>query len=209
MAKNVKKLSLLTKIIISFSIIIALFSIYIIIVVDLPNKPTAGKGSHIHLTDEIGGQFTLIDQNGNQFDSKSLEGKMSLVYFGFTYCPDICPASLQKLTNVVNTLSRYNIDVTPIFITIDPERDNCKLLKSYLEHFHSKFVGLTGSKEDVRKVANLYKVYYAKANNKDPRNYMMDHSSFIYLMDKNGKYIKHFCYDSTVEEIVEFIRINR
>ena len=211
MEQNKNSNNKLNKIIIILSIIIAAFSFYMLVYVELPNKPLAGKGDSFAGNAAIGGDFVLTDYNGNKFSSENLKGKLSLIYFGFTYCPDICPTTLQKLTNVLSVLDKYQIDVNPVFITIDPNRDKAALIKEYLGHFHPKFIGLTGSEEEVRKTANLFKVYYAKSQ--DPSytggNYMVDHSSFIYLMDKNGKYMKHFYFSTTPEEIVEYIRLNK
>lgn len=211
MYNNQKSSSKVTKTIIALSIIIAAISLYILLVIELPNKPLAGQGGAPEENVPIGGDFVLTDHNGNEFSSDMMKGKLSLVYFGFTFCPDICPASLQKLTNVLSALGKYQIDVLPIFITVDPARDTPDILKEYLGHFHPKFVGLTGSEEKIREVANLYKVFYAIAEGvteKDDK-YMLDHSSFVYLMDRNGKYMKHFYMSSTPEEIIEYIRINK
>jgi protein SCO1/2 len=202
----------LTRIVIILSAVIAILSLYILLTIDLPNKPLAGQGGIA--ADEnvqIGGDFVLTDQNGNEFNSKMMKGRMSLVYFGFTYCPDICPTSLQKLSNVLSTLEKYQIDVLPIFITVDPKRDTPALLKEYLGHFHPKFIGLTGDEDIIKKVADLYKVFYAKVDTQgqEENKYMIDHSSFVYLMDKNGKYMKHFYMSSTPEEIIEYIRVNK
>ena len=205
-----KKIGLTTKIIIFLAIIIALVSSYILIFIELPNKPLSGQGGSISEDIPIGGKFNLIDQDGNKFDSKQMEGHFSLVYFGFTYCPDICPTTLNKLANIIATLEKYKIDVMPIFITIDPKRDNSALLKEYLGHFNSKFIGLTGSEKDLKYVADLYKVFYTKSEAaENSSNYMIDHSSFVYLMDKNGKYMKHFYLNSSAEEIIEYIRVNK
>jgi protein SCO1/2 len=202
-----KTINRATKLIIFLSIALAAFSLYVLLYIELPNKPLAGQGGNINNDVPIGGDFTLTDQDNNQFNSNKLKGKLSLIYFGFTYCPDICPTSLQKFTAVLTTLDKYRIDVTPVFITIDPARDNPALLKEYLGHFHPKFIGLSGTESEIKKVADLFKVFYARAN--DPAytdaNYMLDHSSFVYLMDKNGKYIKHFYMSSTEEEIIEYI----
>ncbi len=201
----------LSKIIIALSAIIAAISLYILIAIELPDKPLAGQGGAPNEEALIGGEFTLTDHNGNKFNNNMMQGKLSLVYFGFTFCPDICPTSLQKLTNVLTTLDKYNIDVLPIFITVDPSRDTQELLKEYLGHFHPKFLGLTGTEEKIREVADLYKVFYAKAEGADKAGdkYMLDHSSFVYLMDKNGKYLKHFYMTSKAEEIIEFIRTHQ
>ena len=205
--KSSKKFS---KIIIALSAVIAAISLYILVAIELPDKPVAGQGGLKTEEALIGGEFTLTDHNGNEFNSEQMKGKLSLVYFGFTFCPDICPTSLQKLTNVLTTLDKYQIDVLPIFITVDPSRDTQGLLKEYLAHFHPKLLGLTGTEEQIRGVADLYKVFYARAEGADEagKNYMLDHSSFVYLMDKNGKYLKHFYMNTKAEEIIEFIRIN-
>jgi protein SCO1/2 len=210
MTKNQDSSNKVARIIIILSTIIAAISIYIVLTVELSDKPLAGQGGAPSGEAQIGGEFTLVDQNGNQFSSEVMHGRFSLVYFGFTFCPDICPTSLQKLTNVITTLEKYQIDVLPIFITVDPARDTFPLLKEYLGHFHEKFIGLTGTEEEIRKVADLYKVYYAIAGGKaEDDKYMLDHSSFVYLMDKNGKYMKHFYMNSSPEEIIEYIRVNR
>jgi len=199
-----------TRIIIILSAVIGILSLYILLAIELPDKPLAGQGGALKDDVQIGGDFILTDQNGNEFNSEMMKGRLSLVYFGFTYCPDICPTSLQKLNNVLSTLEKYQIDVLPIFITVDPTRDTPALMKEYLGHFHPKFIGLTADEKTIKKVADLYKVFYAKAENKNQEEgkYMIDHSSFVYLMDKNGKYMKHFYMSSTPEEIIEYIRVN-
>jgi len=210
MSEDKNSSGIVAKIVIALSVIIAGLSLYILLAFELPDKPIAGQGGNIDETVSIGGDFTLTDHNGKVFNSDMIKGKLSLIYFGFTFCPDICPTSLQKLTDVLSTLDKYKIDVQPIFITIDPARDKPELLKEYLSHFHPNFIGLTGSNDEIKRVADLYKVYYAIAqDSKDVGNkYMLDHTSFIYLMDRNGKYMKHFYMSSTPEEIIEYIRIH-
>lgn len=204
------KTSAATKAVIILASFIAAVSLYIILMVDLPNKPIAGRGG-IHDDVPIGGKFTLTDHNGNKFSSQQMNGHLSLVYFGFTYCPDICPTSLNKLSEVITTLDKYQIDIIPIFISVDTERDTPAILKEYLSHFHPKLIGLTGTAEEVKYVAEIYKVFYAKVTPSEGNssNYMIDHSSFVYLMDKNGKYLKHFYMSDSAEEIVNYIRLNK
>ena len=205
-----KKVRLTTKIIVLLSVVIALISSYILIFVELPDKPLSGQGGSIAEDVPIGGKFTLTDQDGNKFSSEQMKGHLSLVYFGFTYCPDICPTTLNKLSSVLATLEKYKIDIMPIFITIDPKRDTSLLLKEYLGDFHPKFIGLTGAENDLKHVADLYKVFYTRAEVAEhSNNYMIDHSSFVYLMDRNGKYMKHFYMNTPEEEIVEYIRVNK
>ncbi|GAB4162612.1 MAG: SCO family protein [Rickettsiaceae bacterium] len=210
MEDNQKSSRKVTRIVIILSSVIAILSLYILLTMDLQDKPLAGQGGGITEETPIGGDFTLIDQNGAEFNSDAMKGRLSLVYFGFTFCPDICPTSLQKLSNVLTTLDKYQIDVLPIFITIDPARDKPELLKEYLSHFHPKFIGLTGDEKSIKKVAELYKVFYAiaESHDKEDDKYMIDHSSFVYLMGKDGKYMKHFYMSSTPEEIIEYIRVN-
>lgn len=199
------------KIIITIGLAVGIISLYLLFSIDTPTKPISGNGNMVKENVQIGGDFILIDQDGKTFNSASLKGKLSLIYFGFTYCPDICPTTLQKLAEVLKTLDKYKIDVTPVFITIDPERDNIRVLKEYLAHFHNKIIGLTGSAAKIKEAADKFKVYYARADTQNHRTneYMIDHSSFIYLMDKNGKYMKHFYMNASPQEIIEFIRINK
>lgn len=198
------------KIIIGVSLLIGVGALYLLLSLKTPDKPLAGQVNIYEDNAEIGGDFELIDQNGELFNSDELKGKLSLIYFGFTSCPDICPTSLNKITKAVEILSENKIDIVPVFITIDPSRDTPAVLKEYLKHFHPKFIGLTGDEKQIREVADKFKVYYAKAasENDNEQDYMLDHSSFTYLMDKNGKYFKHFYLDSTPSEIMEFLKSN-
>ncbi len=205
-----KKISLLTIIIITFSVIIALLAAYILLVYELPSKKLAGQGTTIAVNDQIGGNFTLKDHNGDNFTSENLKGQLSLIYFGFTFCPDICPASLEKLSRVLSALEKYQIKVLPIFISVDPNRDNINILKNYLMYFSPKFIGLTGTEDEIKHVADLYKVYYNKVSSPNEVNdYMIDHTSFVYLLNKQGKCIKYFYSSSSADEIIEYIRIHK
>lgn len=194
------------KVIMVCGILIAVISLYLLLSIEVPSKPLVG-GEEIYKDDvQIGGDFQLIDQDGKVFTNDNLKGKLSLIYFGFTYCPDICPTSLQKILEVYNTLRKYNINVQFVFITIDPERDTPNVLKEYLKHYSSDFIGLTGSEKQIKDVADKFKIYYAKVDN-DSHDYMMDHSSFIYLMNQDGKYIKHFYFNSGSQDIVDYVRL--
>ncbi|WP_395477532.1 SCO family protein [Rickettsia endosymbiont of Pantilius tunicatus] len=198
------------KIIIGVSLLIGVGALYLLLSLKTPDKPLAGQVNIYEDNAEIGGDFELIDQNGELFNSDELKDKLSLIYFGFTSCPDICPTSLNKITKAVEILSENKIDIVPVFITIDPSRDTPAVLKEYLKHFHPKFIGLTGNEKQIREVADKFKVYYAKVVSESDNNqdYMLDHSSFTYLMDKNGKYLKHFYLDSAPKEIMEFLKSN-
>lgn len=154
----------------------------------------------------IGGTFTLTDTEGNNVHDTDFRGKLMLVYFGFTYCPDICPLGLQTISEAMDMLKDKQDDVQPLFVTIDPERDNVEQMKSYMAHFSDRIRGLTGTKEQISQAAEAYRIYYNKVPNSDNTDYLMDHSSFIYLMDRNGEYITHFPSSATAEQIAETIR---
>lgn len=153
----------------------------------------------------VGGPFELVNQDGKAVTEKDFLGQNLLVYFGFTFCPDVCPTELAKISAAMEMLPA-DANVTPIFITIDPERDGVAEVKSYVEAFHPKMVGLTGSLEQIRDVAKAYRVYYAKNTSNGATDYLMDHSSIIYFMGKDGEYIAHFTIESTPEEIAAKVK---
>jgi protein SCO1/2 len=140
-----------------------------------------GRGS-------VGGPFTLTDQSGRQRSDSEFRGKLMIVYFGYSYCPDICPADLMAITQALDDLGPAAKDIQPLFVTIDPERD-IKILGEYMAAFHPSFIGLTGSAEDVRRVANSYKAFYAKGPEAPDGNYPIGHAGVIYLMGRNGEYL--------------------
>ena len=142
------------------------------------NKPVAGV--------KIGGVFELTDQNGKIINNKDFDGQYKLIYFGFTYCPAICPTELAKITKVMKAIGDDAEKIQPIFITVDPERDTPKVLKSYLSMFHPKIIGLTGTRAEIDDVLKKYKIYAAKTQEPEMDEYTMDHSSFIYLISPNG-----------------------
>lgn len=139
----------------------------------------------------VGGAFSLIDHNGQAVTHESWPGKYKLVFFGFTHCPDICPAALDKMTAALNTLGDKSKDIQPLFITIDPARDDAATMKSYLASYHPGIVGLTGSEDQIKQVENAYKVYAAKVDTGTPV-YTMAHSSFVFLMSPNDELLDIF-----------------
>jgi len=166
-----------------------------------PGQPYIVSGKAL-----IGGPFTLTDHTGKRVSEKDFEGKFTLVYFGYTFCPDICPAELQVMSAALDQLGGKAKNVTPLFITVDPERDGVKLLAGYVSNFHERLVGLTGSEEDIRAAAKAYRVYYARVKDESSSaDYMMDHSSAVYLMGPKGKYLAHFAYGSGVDKMAEGI----
>ena len=154
---------------------------------------------------DIGGPFTLVDQSGNEVTEAALLGKHSLIYFGYTFCPDVCPTSLQTMSMALDTLGEDAEAVQPIFITVDPERDDVEQMAAYAEHFHPSFLNLTGSVEQVSAAAKAYRIYYRKVEDDSASEYLMDHSSIYYLMGPDGKFVRHFNHNATPKEIAEGI----
>ena len=128
-----------------------------------------------------------------------------LIYFGYTFCPDVCPTALQVMTQALDKLpSATQKKITPIFITIDPARDTVKQLNAYVENFHPRMVGLTGTAEQIAKVARAYRVYYGRAKDgEDTTDYLMDHSSIVFLIDPDGIYKTHFTHATPPEKMAE------
>lgn len=154
----------------------------------------------------IGGPFRLIDHTGKPVTEKDFLGRYTLVFFGYTYCPDVCPAELQVMTAAMEQLGEKSEKVTPVFITIDPKRDTVEQMASYVSHFHKRLVGLTGSHEEVRAAAKAYRVYYARAKDDgSSADYLMDHSSVVYLMGPDGEYATHFSYGTPPDKMAEGI----
>jgi cytochrome oxidase Cu insertion factor (SCO1/SenC/PrrC family) len=154
---------------------------------------------------EIGGPFTLTDQNGRTRSDEDFRGAYMLINFGYTYCPDLCPTSLMKMTDAIAALEKRDTakagQIVPIFITVDPERDTPEVLKQYAANFSPRLVALSGSAEALRNVAYPYGVFYGKVPT-GSGGYLMDHTGFIYLMGPDGRYITHFESDVTTDDLV-------
>jgi protein SCO1/2 len=155
----------------------------------------------------VGGPFELIDQTGKPRSDRDFRGRLMLVYFGFTYCPDVCPTDLMAIGQALEQLGPDADAVQPVFITLDPERDTAEHLAEYVPLFHPRLLGLTGSLDAIGTAADAYKVYFAKIPiGKEAGDYTVDHTSFIYLMDRDGKYLGFFPPGTSAERMVEIIR---
>jgi protein SCO1/2 len=154
----------------------------------------------------IGGAFRLIDAKGRPVTEALLQGHYSLLYFGFTHCPDVCPLALATITDALKIAGPAAETVLPVFITIDPERDTPQIVGDYVANFHPRFVALTGTAEDIRAVTAAYRVYFAKAAGGTPDDYTMGHSDFIYLMGPDGRYVTHFRAEDTALDIANRLR---
>ncbi|KAI0487245.1 SCO1/SenC-domain-containing protein [Xylaria cf. heliscus] len=141
---------------------------------------------------KVGGDFKLVDHEGRPFSSEDLKGRYSLVYFGFTHCPDICPDELDKMAQMFDLVeAQVPGAVAPVFITCDPARDDPKVLKSYLAEFHPKFIGLTGTYDEIKSVCKAYRVYFSTPKDVKPgQDYLVDHSIYFYLMDPEGDFVE-------------------
>ena len=155
----------------------------------------------------IGGPFTLIDQTGKTVTDQDFRGRYMLVFFGFTHCPDICPAELQVMSASLDALGPKADRSSPIFITLDPERDTPEAMGAYVKNFGPRFVGLTGSPEQIAAAAKAYRVAYSKfQQDKTSSDYSIDHSALVYLMGKDGEYITHFAYGTPAAKMTETLR---
>ena len=157
------------------------------------------------LASAIGGPFRLIDQNGQTVTDADLKGKWSLVYFGYTHCPDACPTALNDISIALDDLGPKRDAVRAVFITVDPERDTAEALKSYVTSFDAPILALTGSPEAIAQAAKGYRVYYAK-HPEAGGDYSMDHSSVIYVMDPEGRFTASFTHESAPEQIAERLK---
>jgi len=142
-----------------------------------------------NISENLGGSFLLKDHNGHLFDSKKIQ-KKKLIYFGYTYCPDICPMDMLKISQIYDMNIALKNKLLPIFITVDPDRDNQKVIKNFVENFNDAFIGLTGTKDAINKVIKSFKIYvnYNKKNLND-KSYLVDHSSLIFLIDENDEFL--------------------
>ena len=147
----------------------------------------------------IGGPFQLTDQSGQTVTENSLQGHPTLIFFGFTHCPDVCPTSLFEISEVLRAMGKDADSVNAYFISVDPERDNPATMKDYLSSFDPHLKGLTGDPEVLAKVLTEYRVYAKKVPLKDG-DYTMDHTALVYLMDRNGRFVAPFNLKRTPEE---------
>jgi protein SCO1/2 len=177
---------------------------------DKQGKPGATVANTLAAGIEIGGPFELIDQTGKTVTQADFAGKLMLVYFGFTFCPDICPTELLTMGQAVDLLGDKAAEVVPVFITVDPKRDPPAKIKDYVAAFHPRFVGLTGSEAQVSAAAKAYRVFYRYAPAKDGAelgdDYRVDHTSYVYLMDREGRYVAHFVHGQSAETIADGIK---
>lgn len=151
----------------------------------------------------IGGPFSLVDETGAAVTEKDVITKPSLVYFGYTFCPDVCPFDMARTAEAVDILDEQGLDVTPVFISIDPDRDTPDVLADFTDNLHPKMIGLTGSPEQVKAASQAYKTYYRRQASEDPEFYLMDHSTFTYLVLPGTGFVDFFKRDETAEQMAQ------
>ena len=184
--------------------LIVAFAVALVGVIFIVDTLYGGRGGGIV---KIGGSFTLVDHQGKSRADEDFRGEHLLIYFGYTYCPDVCPTALSDMALVMDALGDEAAKLRPVFITIDPSRDTPERLKPYVANFHPKLVGLTGSETAVAAAAKAYRVYFAKSNTEaGSGEYLMDHTSIIYLMGPDGRYLTHFSHGVTAENMAKRIR---
>ncbi len=154
---------------------------------------------------QLGGAFELVDMNGHKFTEANLKGKYTLLYFGYTFCPDICPTELTLIAETLDRLGDLRKRFRVIMVSVDPERDTPRVLKEYMSNFGPEFIGLTGTPEQIRHMAKIWRAYYRKAPDESGDGYSMDHSAVTYLLDEDGKYLRHFAYATPPERMARGI----
>jgi protein SCO1/2 len=155
---------------------------------------------------QVGGPFALTDDHGQAVTDASYRGRWMLIYFGYSFCPDVCPTELQTISAALDRLGPQAAHVVPVFITVDPDRDTPTALAAYVKLFDDRLIGLTGTPAQIANVARAYRVYYAKVTPKDSTSYLMDHSSFMYLVGPDGRLSALFRPGQSAAELADAIR---
>ena len=176
-------------------------TIYVLIFKNEVNIYAECRGGQV--AGNIGGSFSLINQDGFEVTDVDVIKEPSLIYFGYTFCPDICPLDTYRNVEAVRILEKKGYSVTPIFITFDPQRDTTDVIKEFSNFMHPKMIGLTGSVEQIRKITSKYRVYYKKQNDEDQQNYLVDHTAFTYLVFPEIGFMDFFRRDLTAEQLAD------
>lgn len=173
---------------------------------DMPSPSAGGGGMQLPPGVTLGGPFSLTDHTGRAVTERDFEGRWLMVYFGFTYCPDVCPTELGTIAAALDAMGPLGEEVTPVLISVDPERDTPAQLADYVSAFHPRMLGLTGTPQQVADAARRYRVFYARAQRPDMTEYTMDHSSFVYLVGPDARVRTLFRAETTPEAMAAAIR---
>jgi len=164
----------------------------------LMNELMSGKGN-------VGGPFTLSDQFGKSRNLSEFKGKIVLIYFGYMFCPDVCPTDLANVARLLKLLGKDSNQVQAIFITLDPARDTQDLIGKYTNHFDNRILGLRGTETLTKEIATKYKTFYEKVNVRGSQ-YLIDHTAFVYIMNRQGKYLAFFPPGTSAERMEVMVR---
>lgn len=180
---------------------IGLVAIYAVTMNGVQDRFAACREGVVAGNAQIGGPFTLTDENGARVTDKDVLTGPSLVYFGYTFCPDVCPADTARNAEAVDALEDKGYEVTPVFISVDPTRDTPAVLKEWTDYIHPRLIGLTGTPEDIAAVAKTYRTYYKAPENPEDDYYIVDHMTQTYLMLPDVGFVEFFTRDATPEDI--------
>ncbi|MZR29087.1 SCO family protein [Sneathiella litorea] len=195
-------------VLIAFFLLISAAAIGLWITDSLPGigQEKSGGSSVVVGVPQIGGSFSLVNHSGETVTDEDFKGKFLLIFFGFTNCPDVCPTEMQTISLAMEELGDDADEVVPAFITVDPERDTPEIMAEFVSAFHPSLVGLTGEVADIKDVVKKYRVYAQKQDNDDPDYYLVDHTSFTYLMGRDGELITVFSFGTPPEEMASKIK---
>jgi protein SCO1/2 len=154
----------------------------------------------------IGGAFTLVDQDNITVTENDLVGRWTLIYFGYTFCPDVCPVTLTNMAVAIEALGAAGNRIVPMFMTVDPERDTVESLKEYAQHFHPRMRFLTGSEQQVDQAMKGFRVYRAIRREPNVESYLVDHTAIVYLMGPDGTFVTSFSHATSVADMTERLR---
>ncbi len=168
------------------------------------NRPVPVPKSLFGNLPDLGGSYSVVDETGVPFTEKSLPGKYRIYFFGFTYCPDVCPTALGTVATALDTLGKQADAFVPLFVTVDPERDTVDVVRDYTDAFDPRIIGLTGSPQQIAVITKAFKIYYSKVPQGD--SYTMAHSGLLYVMNPEGKLVAFFSHEDTPEKLAAGLR---
>jgi len=182
------------------AILVAAMALYLV------SGATVKAASQIEVDTDLSGPFSLVDHSGKRVSDSDFRGRFMLIFFGYTYCPDVCPMDLQIMARAIDMLGSDGDRVQPIFITVDPQRDTREVVGTYVNHFHRRFIGLTGSGKQIARAARNYGVISIKIiDESDPENYSVNHSALTYLLGVDGRFVAAFEHGMDPKALAEGI----